>query len=92
MRPPKFIIGHNEAAQPGAAFVVHTQDPSFIGKVVRFEREEELQQFVEANECVVVDSTTVIHIEQYLTSNDKRRINWLKNKLKYWFLNNSNEE
>lgn len=84
MKPPKFLLAHNEAAQPGAAFIVHTQDPSFVGQILTFTNPEELNQFVSNNECVIVNSTTIVHIQEYLSSNDRRRIDWLKRRLKYW--------
>lgn len=86
MKPPKFLIAHNEAAQPGAAFIVHTQEPSFVGQILTFTTEEEMQKFIANNECVVVDERVVVHLQQYLKSEDFKRIDWLKKKLKHWMI------
>lgn len=86
MKPPKFLITHNEAAQPEAAFIVHTQEPSFVGQILSFDDENELHKFIEENECVIIDEFTVIHIHKYLTSNEFRRLDWLKKRLKNWYL------
>lgn len=90
MKPPKFLITQNEAAQPEAAFIVHTQDPAFVGKIITFENEEELQGFLRDNEptgeYIVVNQTVVIHIQQYLTASNFRRIDWLKKRVKNWLV------
>ena len=90
MKPPKFLIAHNEAAQPGAAFVVHTQDPSFVGQILTFTNEEQMQQFIKANtsidDCIIVNEQVLIHLQQYLTSNEFKRVGWLKKRLKHWLL------
>lgn len=90
MKPPKFLITHNEAAQPKAAFIVHTQDPAFVGKIITFVTDEELQEFLRENnsidEYIVVNQRVIIHIQQYLTSTNFRRISWLKKRLKNWLV------
>ncbi|MDF7817912.1 hypothetical protein P1X15_09910 [Runella sp. MFBS21] len=88
MKPPKFLITHNEAAQPGAAFIVHTQEPSFVGRIITFEDEEELNQFVNNNDCIIINEQVVVHIYKYLTSNEFNRIEGLNERLKHWILKN----
>lgn len=86
MKPPKFLIAHNEAAQPGAAFIVHTQDPSFVGQILTFTDKEEMKEFIAKNDCVIVNEQVIVHLQQYLTSNEFRRIDWLKKRLKQWLI------
>ena len=84
MKPPKFLIAHNEAAQPGAAFIVHTQDPSFVAQILTFSNEEEMQLFEAQHECIRVNDQVLVHVQEYLKSEDFRRIEWLKKKVKHW--------
>lgn len=86
MKPPKFLIAQNEAAQPGAAFIVHTQDPSFVGQILTFTDKEEMQQFVQQHDCIQVNEQVVIHLQQYLKSEEFKRFDWLKGKLKHWMI------
>ncbi|WP_428657562.1 hypothetical protein [Runella sp.] len=88
MKPPTFLLAHNEAAQPGAAFIVHTKEPAFIGRIISFNNAEELHQFVNDNECVVVNEQVIVHILNYFTSNEFTRIEVIKKRLKFWMLAN----
>ncbi|WP_273215539.1 hypothetical protein [Runella zeae] len=88
MRPPTFLLTHNEAAQPGAAFVVHTHEPAFVGQIKTFDNNEELQSFVNKNECVVVNEQVIVHIMKYFNSNEFRRIEATKRRLRNWMLKN----
>lgn len=88
MRPPTFLLSHNEAAQPGAAFIVHTHEPAFVGQIISFTNAEELREFVNNNECVVVNEQVIVHIMKYFNSNELRRIDVIKKRLKYWMLAN----
>jgi hypothetical protein len=86
MKPPKFLIAQNEAAQPGAAFIVHTQDPSFVGQILTFTDKEEMQQFVQQNDCIQVNEQVVVHLQHYLKSEEFKRFDWLKGKLRHWMI------
>jgi hypothetical protein len=89
---PKFVIAKNEAASPGAAYVVHTQEPSFIAEVKHFHSIDDRDIYISGNqeaEIIVVNRITVIEIKKYLESSDReKRRTYLNNKLKHWVIAN----
>ena len=35
-KPPRFLIAHNPAAQPGETYILHTQPPAILVRVVHY--------------------------------------------------------
>jgi hypothetical protein len=88
MKPPKFLIAQNKAAKNKAAFIIHTQEPSFIAQVHEFNTREENGLFIENNqdkELIEVNAKVTIEIIQYLKSKDEENDKvFLKKKLIFW--------
>lgn len=88
MKPPKFLIAQNKAAKNDAAFIVHTQEPSFIALVHEFDTSIEHEQFVKENqdkELIQVNSKATIEIVKYLNSIDEEKGKaFLQKKLVHW--------
>lgn len=42
---PKFLLCKNDAAQPGALFLFHTQRPRFVGKIVIFDQLQDFEKW-----------------------------------------------
>jgi len=88
MKPPKFLIAQNKAAKNKAAFIVHTQEPSFIACVHEFITREENALFVKSNqdkELIEVNSKVTLEIIQYMKSDDEQKDkDFLKKKLVFW--------
>ncbi len=91
-KPPKFLIAKNEAAQPGAAFVVHTQEPAFIGEIKQFasllERDDYIEEKLE-EDIISITPTTLLVVIKYLESNDRiRNRPFLEKKVAHWLIAN----
>ncbi len=89
---PKFLVGRNEVAQPGKTFIVHTQEPQFVGELLRFDSQIDMNQFLEDNlekELIKVTPTSVFLPISYFNTeikiNDK---SYLENKLVNWIIAN----
>lgn len=89
---PKFVLAQNEAAKPGATYVVHTQEPSFIAEILRFSSNEELQEYISRNpekEIVEVNPRLIIEVRKYLESSDvTKRRGFLDKRIKDWVIAN----
>jgi hypothetical protein len=91
-KAPKFLLAKNEAAQPGTTFVVHTQEPQFIGEILRFESLIERDEFLEINsekEVLPVTPTTVLLVVSYFNTEVRiKDLRYLKNKVVHWIIAN----
>lgn len=89
---PKFVLARNEAAAPGATYIVHTQEPSFIGEIKKFDSLQERDAFIESNddkEIVTVAPTTLFVVMKYLDSPDKsKNRDFLHKRIKHWIIAN----
>lgn len=91
-KPPKFLLAKNEAAQPGAAFVVHTQEPAFVGEIRNFESLIKRDEFIdehEDKEIILITPTTLLIILKYLESTDKaKNRSFLERRIVHWITAN----
>jgi hypothetical protein len=91
-KAPKFLIGKNEAAQPGATFVVHTQEPQFVGEIHRFDSLIARNLFIEENkekEVIQITPTTVLIVLNYFNTTVKiSDKGYLENKIIHWIIAN----
>ena len=89
---PKFVLAKNEAAAPGATYIVHTQEPSFIGEIRTFDSLLERDAFIEVSgqqEIITVTSTTVLIVLKYLESPDKaHKRDFLDKRVVHWIIAN----
>ena len=89
---PKFLIAKNEAAKPGSTYLVHTQEPPFIGELLTFETFEQKNQYVEDNlskEVISVTRTSLLVILKYLDeSGPSKSKPYLENKIVHWIIAN----
>lgn len=86
------MLAKNEAAAPGTTYIVHTQEPSFIGEVKRFTSGIERENYVSENtekEFIEINSFLFVEIKKYLTSDqlDSRR-EYLRKAVKHWLIAN----
>lgn len=89
---PKFVIAKNEAAVPGVTYLVHTQEPSFIGEIKKFARGADRDEYIATNddmEFIEISPLQFVEIKKYLTSNvlDNRR-DYLRSAVKRWVVAN----
>lgn len=91
-KAPKFLIAKNEAAQPGVTFVVHTQEPQFVGEIHRFESLVERNSFISDHsekEIVQITPTTVLVIINYFNTDVRiKDRKYLENKIVHWIIAN----
>ncbi|MCE7061272.1 hypothetical protein [Dyadobacter sp. CY343] len=89
---PKFLIARNEAAKPGVTYIVHTQEPAFVGEIVRFSSLTERRLYQEENqakEIIQVTPTTLLVVQNYLESGDKtKRREFLDKQVVHWIVAN----
>jgi hypothetical protein len=89
---PKFVLAKNEAAKAGVMYVVHTQDPPFIGELHRFDSLDNRTQFIEENpdqEVLLVNPTTLLIVHKYFnTDKTIADFGYLQNKIIHWVLAN----
>ncbi|SDG71320.1 hypothetical protein SAMN04487996_12246 [Dyadobacter soli] len=89
---PKFVIAKNEAAAPGVTYLVHTQEPSFIGEIKKFVRGIERDEYIAINndrEFIEIGPLQFVEIKKYLTSNDfDNRRDYLRKAVKHWIVAN----
>jgi hypothetical protein len=89
---PKFLIAKNEAAKPGASYIVHTQDPAFIGELFKFETISERTKFINDNsdkEVITINPTTLLIISKYLNAVDQvSDKSYLESKIVHWVIAN----
>lgn len=89
---PKFLIAKNEAASPGAAYIVHTQEPSFIAEIKRFDSLEKRDEYMADNtdkEFLIIDHTFIVEHKRYLEApEESRQKTYLANKMKHWVIAN----
>lgn len=89
---PKFVLAKNEAAAPGATYIVHTQEPSFIGEIRKFNSLLERDSFVEGNdekEIILVSPTTLLIVLKYLEAADEgKNRRYLDKRIAHWIIAN----
>ena len=90
-KAPKFLIAKNEAAQPGVTFIVHTQEPPFVGEIHSFESLVERNSFVNESEreIIQITPTTVLVIVNYFNTSIKiKDRKYLESKIVHWVIAN----
>lgn len=89
---PKFVLAKNEAAAPGATYIVHTQEPSFIGEIRKFQSLLERDLFINEHsdmEVIIVTQTTLLIVLKYLESPDKTKSrDFLDKRVVHWIIAN----
>ena len=89
---PKFVIAKNEAAAPGVTYLVHTQEPSFIGEIKKFARGAERDEYIVTHndmEFIEISPLQFVEIKKYLTSDDlNNRQHYLRKAIKNWIIAN----
>jgi len=86
------VLAKNEAAAPGATYIVHTQEPSFIGEIRMFDNLFERDSFIEQHldkEIITVTPTTLLIVLKYLDSPDKTKSrDFLDKRVAHWIIAN----
>ncbi|CAG4992103.1 hypothetical protein DYBT9275_00894 [Dyadobacter sp. CECT 9275] len=89
---PKFLIAKNEAAKPGSTYLVHTQQPPFIGELLTFDNFDQRNQYIEDNlnkEVISVTHTCLLVILKYLDESTQSKSKpYFENKVVHWIIAN----
>lgn len=89
---PKFLIAKNEAASPGAAYIVHTQEPAFVAEIKKFSNIDERDKYMSENEdkeFLIINRVLIIEHKKYLESPDEsKRRTYLEKRMKHWIIAN----
>lgn len=89
---PKFVLAKNEAAAPGTTYLVHTQEPAFIGEIKKFTRVDERDEYIgkhDDREFIEITPLLFVEMKKYLTSNIlENRRDYLRKAIKHWLIAN----
>lgn len=86
------MLAKNEAAAPGVTYLVHTQEPSFIGEIRKFARGVDRDDFIAGlhdADFIEISPLQILEIKKYLTSSDlENRRDYLRKRIKHWVIAN----
>ena len=89
---PKFLIAKNEAASPGAAYIVHTQEPAFVAELKKFQDIDERDRYISDNddkEFLIINHVLIVEHKRFLESTDQtKRKDYLEKRMKSWVIAN----
>ena len=86
------MLAKNDGAALGVTYIVHTQEPSFIGEIRKFDSRLERDTFIETNEeneMIEVTPTALLIVLKYLESPDKsKNRGFLDKRVVHWIISN----
>lgn len=89
---PKFLIAKNEGAKSGSTYLVHTQEPPFVGELLKFDTPEDTVRHIEANlriDIIQITPTCLLQVLKYIVNSDVQEAKpYLENKIVHWIIAN----